>query len=366
MKNIGTNEKTIVFCANQNHAALIRDIINEKKQNANPTFCVRVTANDGELGEDYLRAFQDNEKTIPTILTTSQKLSTGVDARNIRHIVILRPVKSIIEFKQIIGRGTRLYDGKDYFTIHDFFNASHNFYDPEWDGEPELPIVCGPDEPNPPPGPGGGGGGTARPEKIVVRLSTGKELAFQNMTEKMFYSVDGKTMTLAEFIQSLFNTLDMPEFFKNEEELRAIWSVPTTRRKLLHNLENAGFPQKQLEDIQDLIDARSSDLFDVLEYVKYHFTPVMREARAVISRSIMEAELTAKQMEFVDFLVQQYVVAGVDELDDSKLETLLAIKYKTATDGVAILGSVEVARKIFLTFQKHLYKPHSTYAVATN
>ena len=366
MKNIGTNEKTIVFCANQNHAALIRDIINEKKQNSNPTYCVRVTANDGELGEDYLRAFQDNEKTIPTVLTTSQKLSTGVDARNIRHIVILRPVKSIIEFKQIIGRGTRLYDGKDYFTIHDFFNASQNFYDPEWDGEPELPIVCGPDEPNPPPGPGGGGGGTARPEKIVVRLSTGKELAFQNMTEKMFYSVDGKTMTLAEFIQSLFNTLDMPEFFKNEEELRAIWSVPTTRRQLLHNLENAGFPQKQLEDIQDLIDARSSDLFDVLEYVKYHFTPVMREARAVISRSIMEAELTAKQMEFVDFLVQQYVVAGVDELDDSKLETLLAIKYKTATDGVAILGSVDTARHIFLTFQKHLYKPHSTYAVATN
>ncbi len=366
MKNIGSNEKTIVFCANQNHAALIRDIINEKKQNANPTYCVRVTANDGELGEDYLRAFQDNEKTIPTILTTSQKLSTGVDARNIRHIVILRPVKSIIEFKQIIGRGTRLYDGKDYFTIHDFFNASHNFYDPEWDGDPDIPTDIGPIDPPPPPGPGGPGGGPSKPEKIVVRLSNGKELAFQNMTEKMFYSVDGKTMTLAEFIQSLFNTLDMPEFFKNEEELRAIWSVPITRKQLLHNLENAGFPQKQLEDIQDLIDARSSDLFDVLEYVKYHFTPVMREARAVISRSIMETELTAKQMEFVDFLVQQYVVAGVDELDDSKLETLLSIKYKTATDGVAILGSVDIARNIFLTFQKHLYKPHKTYAVAGN
>jgi type I restriction enzyme R subunit len=366
MKNIGTDEKTIVFCANQTHAALIRDIVNEKKQNTNPTYCVRVTANDGELGEDYLRAFQDNEKTIPTILTTSQKLSTGVDARNIRHIVILRPVKSIIEFKQIIGRGTRLYDGKDYFTIHDFFNASHNFYDPEWDGDPDIPVDGGIID-GPPVGPTGpGGGGSLRPEKIVVRLRNGKELAFQNMTEKMFYSVDGKTMTLAEFIQSLFNTLDMPEFFKNEEELRAIWSVPTTRKQLLHNLENAGFPQKQLEDIQDLIDARSSDLFDVLEYVKYHFTPVMREERAVISRGIMETELTAKQMEFVDFLVQQYVVAGVDELDDSKLETLLAIKYKTATEGVAILGSVDIARNIFLSFQKHLYKPHKTYAIAAN
>jgi type I restriction enzyme R subunit len=363
MKNIGTNEKTIVFCANQNHAALIRDIINEKKQNANPTYCVRVTANDGELGEDYLRAFQDNEKTIPTILTTSQKLSTGVDARNIRHIVILRPVKSIIEFKQIIGRGTRLYDGKDYFTIHDFFNASHNFYDPEWDGDPDIPTDIGPIAPPPPPGPGGSGGGPSRPEKIVVRLSNGKELAFQNMTEKMFYSVDGKTLTLAEFIQSLFNTLGMPDFFKDEEELRRIWSVPSTRKQLLHKLENAGFPQKQLEDIQDLIDARSSDLFDVLEYVKYHFVPIMRETRAVISRSILENELNAKQMEFVDFLVQQYVTAGVDELDDAKLETLLAIRYKTATDGVMNLGSVDIARKIFLNFQKHLYKPHSTYSM---
>ena len=186
--------------------------------------------------------------------------------------MILRPVKSIIEFKQIIGRGTRLYDGKDYFTIHDFFNASHNFYDPEWDGDPDIPVDGGIIDRPPvgPTGPGGGGGGTSRPEKIVVRLSTGKELAFQNMTEKMFYSVDGKTMTLAEFIQSLFNTLDMPEFFKNEEELRAIWSVPATRKQLLHNLENAGFPQKQLEDIQDLIDARSSDLFDVIELCLIH------------------------------------------------------------------------------------------------
>jgi type I restriction enzyme R subunit len=84
----------------------------------------------------------------------------------------------------------------------------------------------------------------------------------------------------------------------------------------------------------------------------------------VISRSILEIELTAVQMEFVDFLVQQYVVAGVDELDDSKLETLLAIKYKTAMEGVGILGSVDIARSIFLKFQKHLYKPHSVYSVA--
>ena len=92
------------------------------------------------MGEQHLRIFQDNEKTIPTILTTSQKLSTGVDARNVRNIVLMRPVNSMIEFKQIIGRGTRLFDGKDYFTIYDFVKAYEHFNDPEWDGEPVEPV----------------------------------------------------------------------------------------------------------------------------------------------------------------------------------------------------------------------------------
>jgi hypothetical protein len=112
------------------------------KSYGDPNYCQRVTADDGALGEQHLRAFQDNEKTIPTVLTTSQKLSTGVDARNIRNIVLMRPINSMIEFKQIIGRGTRLYDGKDYFTIYDFVEAHHHFNDPEWDGEPVEPETC--------------------------------------------------------------------------------------------------------------------------------------------------------------------------------------------------------------------------------
>src|SRR5207248_2468568 len=142
MGQINQNEKTLVFCANQAHALVVRDLINQIKTGTDPNYCQRVTANDGELGEQHLRDFQDNEKTIPTILTTSQKLSTGVDARNIRNIVLMRPINSMIEFKQIIGRGTRLYDGKDYFTIYDFVNAHYHFNDPEWDGEPLEPEPC--------------------------------------------------------------------------------------------------------------------------------------------------------------------------------------------------------------------------------
>src|SRR5206468_49115 len=142
MSQINQREKTIVFCANQDHALAVRDLINQFKTSKDPDYCHRVTARDGEIGNQHLRDFQDNEKTIPTILTTSQKLSTGVDARNIRNIVLMRPINSMIEFKQIIGRGTRLYDGKDYFTIYDFVKAYLHFIDPEWDGEPLEPEPC--------------------------------------------------------------------------------------------------------------------------------------------------------------------------------------------------------------------------------
>ena len=365
MAQINPNEKTIIFCATQAHALMIRDIINEKKTNTNTTYCVRVTADEGSIGDQHLRDFQDNEKTIPTILTTSQKLSTGVDARNIRNIVLMRPINSIIEFKQIIGRGTRLYDGKDFFTIHDFVNASHNFYDPEWDGEPVDPdpkpeaggkIIDGPDSGliDPP---------VIKREKVVIKLADGKDREFQHMTSKMFYSVDGTPMSLTEFIQSLFNTLDMPDLFKNEDELRAIWSVPSTRAQLLKQLESAGFPTTELVSIQELIDAQNSDLFDVLEFVKYALKPITRTKRANTSRSIMEEGIEAKQLEFVDFLVSQYIESGVGELDESKLETLLEIKYSDVFNAVQTLGKGDVGkvRKLFLDFQKNLYLPHKEY-----
>ena len=365
LAQINPNEKTIIFCATQAHALMIRDIINEKKTNTNTTYCVRVTADEGSIGDQYLRDFQDNEKTIPTILTTSQKLSTGVDARNIRNIVLMRPINSIIEFKQIIGRGTRLYDGKDFFTIHDFVNASHNFHDPEWDGDPVDPdpkpetgstIIYGPESGpiNPP---------IVKREKVVIKLADGKNREFQHMTSKMFYSVDGKPISLTEFIQTLFNTLEMPELFKNEDELRAIWAVPSTRRELLKQLEAAGFAADELESIQELIDAQNSDLFDVLEFVKYALKPVTRSIRASVSRSIMESGIESKQLEFIDFLVTQYIESGVGELEESKLETLLEIKYSDVFNAVQILGQGDVAkvRKLFLDFQKNLYLPHKEY-----
>jgi type I restriction enzyme R subunit len=357
MSQIDQREKTLVFCATQYHALAVRDLINQMKTSNDPNYCQRVTADDGELGEQHLRDFQDNDKTIPTILTTSQKLSTGVDARNIRNIVLMRPINSMIEFKQIIGRGTRLYDGKDYFTIYDFVNAHHKFNEPDWDGEPvepepreprfPRPEPPEPPEPNPEP--------AERRQKIKVKLADGKDRTIQHMMCTTFWHPDGTPMSARQFMEMLFGKL--PEFFKDEAELRAIWSAPDTRKKPLQALGEKGFGRDQLAEMQKIIDAEKSDLFDVLAHVAYAMSPLTREERATKAKAVISTRLNSKQQTFLDFVLSHYVAVGVDELDQEKLIPLLRLKYHNAiADAVADLGKPEEIGKVFSGFQKFLYQ----------
>ena len=358
MSQIDQREKTLVFCATQDHALAVRDLINQIKTSTDPNYCQRVTANDGELGEQHLRNFQDNEKTIPTILTTSQKLSTGVDARNIRNIVLMRPINSMIEFKQIIGRGTRLYDGKDYFTIYDFVKAHHHFSDPEWDGEPIAAEIAGPKGDTPP------REVKAREpdetyqvkKKIKVRLADGKERSIQHMMVTSFWHPDGTPMSAQQFMEMLFGRL--PEFFKDEAELRALWSAPGTRAKLLQGLADKGFGREQLAEMQKIIDAEKSDLFDVLAHVAYALAPLTREERASGARGGISTQFSSKQKSFLDFVLAHYVSVGVEELDQEKLTPLLRLKYHDSiADAVADLGDPEEIGRVFAGFQKYLYQP---------
>lgn len=358
MQDIDQGQKTIVFCATQEHALAVRDAINQIKTSSDANYCVRVTANDGSEGERFLRTFQDNEKTIPTILTTSQKLSTGVDARNVRNIVLLRPINSMIEFKQIVGRGTRLFDGKDYFTIYDFVKAYEHFSDPEWDGEPEEPVPVtpwppGPDgpDPEPPDGPG--------PEpprgKVRVMLADGKERTIQHMMATSFWSPDGKPISAEEFIRSLYG--QVPELFKDEAELRRIWSDPATRRSLLEGLSERGFDPASLDAVGKMIDAEHSDLFDVLAYVAYNRPPITRSQRVELHRGrIFQHYSDYEAQEFLSFVLDHYIKEGVGVLDDGKLQDLIALKYHSIADAVAELGQPASIRETFVGFQKHLYE----------
>jgi type I restriction enzyme R subunit len=355
MEQINQHEKTLVFCATQAHALMVRDLINGMKTSRDPNYSARVTSDDGKLGEQYLRDFQDNEKNIPTILTTSQKLSTGVDARNIRNIILMRPINSMIEFKQIIGRGTRLYDGKDYFTIYDFVKAHHHFNDAEWDGEPLDPEPQPLPPPLPPVSPPGPRPTPPVPQqKIKVRLADGKARTIQHMMVTTFWHPNGTPMSAQEFIEMLFGKL--PEFFKDEAELRALWSAPDTRAKLLQGLAEKGFGKEQMAEMQKIIDAEKSDLFDVLAHVAYALPPLSREERAAKAKVEISTHFNSKQQVFLDFVLSHYVSVGVEELNQEKLTPLLRLKYNSITDAVDDLGRPEEIGSVFAGFQKYLYQ----------
>lgn len=397
MSQIGKTEKTLVFCYTQAHAAAIRDMINQQKKVNNALYCVRVTANDGETGETYLKDFQDNEKTIPTILTTSQKLSTGVDALNVRNIVLMRPVNSMIEFKQIIGRGTRCFDGKFYFTIYDFVEAYKKFADPAWDGIPVCskcgndPCTCEKKTPPPPypcpecgqtpcvcepiitdpcpvcgktpcvcekqiePCPKCGNLPCTCPKKkmLKITLSDGRTRQIQHIKTNFFWDADGKPISAQDFLEKMFGQL--PEFFNSEEELRQLWADPYTRKVLLGKMADVGYGEEVLKAVQAIISAENSDLYDVLEYIAYAKEPVERTHRAGNAQNHIYVGLNDHQKEFVNFVLAKYIESGVSELSIDNLPELLKFKYGTALDGINTLGNMQITQNTFVGFQKYLY-----------
>ena len=354
LSEININEKTLVFCATQVHAALIRDLINQEVRHPDPDYCVRVTANDGAAGEAFLDRFQINSKTIPTILTTSQKLSTGVDALNIRNIVLMRPINSMIEFKQIIGRGTRTFEGKDYFTVYDFVRAHENFNDPGWDGPPNDPPVVGPGPRTPPsPPPPGQPPEPGEPKQLIeIKLADDHIV---NIAATTFWGPDGKPISAQDFIKRMFG--ELPELFKDEDELRTLWSDPDTRKALLERLAERGYDGIVLMHIKDAINAQDSDIYDVLGHIAYARNMVTRAHRADAGKRKIGFAYDEKIAGFLDFVLGHYVEAGVESLDRSQLPDYLKLKYGTLAEGGAALGGMQQVIDAYIGFQKQLYSP---------
>jgi type I restriction enzyme R subunit len=353
MDLINPYDKTLVFCNDQEHALMVRDFINKYKKVPDPNYCHRVTADEGAIGDQHLADFQDNEKSIPVILTTSQKLSTGVDALNIRNIVLLRTINSMVEFKQIIGRGTRLFEDKEYFTIYDFVKAHHLFSDPEWDGDPVPPEEPG--EPKAPKTPGPEGPPVGRPEKIRIELGEGKVREFNFTMTTTFWGPNGEQLTVEQFLKNLFG--ELPSFYKNEADLRRIWSDPLTRSELLTKLGEQGFSLVDLGKIQELISATESDLYDVLAYISFAAPKKTREKRASGARRQVAIQFSDRTRDFIDFVLDHYVTEGVEELDPLKLPQLLALKYGGIPDALKEIGaSADSVRDAFFDFQKFLYE----------
>ena len=385
---IEPDEKTIVFCATQQHAAIIRDMINQHKSRPDANYCVRVTSDDGKEGENMLKQFQNNDRLRPTILTTSQKLSTGVDARNVRNIVLLRPVNSMVEFKQIIGRGTRLFDNKYYFTIYDFVGAAKNFEDAEWDGDPfcpvcgnypctckkkpkqpcpkcgQTPCVCPKEPPKPCPVCGHlpctcQGQGGKKKDTIVVNLSNGRKLElFTKWEEKVQFG--DELIGVDELVVRLFGAI--PRFFDGAEDLRKKWEHPDTRKVVLDKLEQEGFGEDKLLMIQRVMQKEKCDLLDVLEYLAYSEQPIERAERVRRVKEKYFNDLAEEQSNFFTFILDFYVRNGFKELAMDKLKDFINIKYNSMTDAKRKLDmTAQDLRAQYIALQSALYnKPSDT------
>ena len=188
-----------------------------------------------------------------------------------------------------------------------------------------------------------------------MQLADGKARTIQHMMCTSFWHPDGTPMSAQQFLEMLFGKL--PEFFQDEAELRALWSAPDTRKRLLDGLGEKGFGKVQLAEMQKIIDAEKSDLFDVLAHVAYALAPLTREARARHAKVVISHQFNSKQQAFLDFVLSHYVAVGVDELDQDKLTPLLRLQYHDSiADAVADLGRPDEIGRVFSGFQKYLYE----------
>ena len=273
-----------------------------------------------------------------------------------RNIVLLRPMNSMIEFKQIIGRGTRLFDGKEFFTIYDFVDAYHHFADPEWDGDPEELIEESRKEKvpkEPAELPETREEPVERPRMLKIKLRDGKEREIDSMISTSFWGPDGKPLSVDEFMNSILGS--MPQFCASEEDLRRIWSHPKSRQEFLDKLGEMGYSKDNLETLQRVIDAEDSDLLDVLSYVSFMTPKITRAERIARTRPAILDGMDPQHTDFLQFVLSKYSEKGVEESGEDKLPVLLNLKYHAIADAEKSLGTIAGIRSMFFGFQQKLY-----------
>jgi type I restriction enzyme R subunit len=269
--------KTIVFCVDQEHADEMRRALtnlNADLVREYPDYVCRITADEGDVGRGHLSNFQDVERKTPVILTTSQLLTTGVDAPTVKNVALVRVVNAMTEFKQMIGRGTRVRDdyGKLFFNILDYTgSATRLFADPEFDGEPaeivdenigdgtKEPLTEGPVEP-------------VEPDKDVVVTPVPVDLP-PTERRKFYYDggqveivahlvydldPDGKQLRVVRFTD--YTAEKVRSLYRSAAELRREWADPQQRREIIKKLEERGIGFDELAQAAGEPDADPLDL----------------------------------------------------------------------------------------------------------
>lgn len=361
LQQINKMDKTIVFCVDQDHALRMRDAINKYKTVKDADYCVRVTSNEWEIWKIFLEKFQNNSKDIPTILTSSQMLTTWVDALNVRNIVLDRNIWSIVEYKQIIGRGTRVFDGKDFFTVYDFRWATTKFVDEIWDWLPEEDFekeekekelqkqekfenILPKDEEI-----------KEKNEKIFVKLADNREVKIINIETRYLDPTTGKHLSSEDFIKKILG--ELPKLYQNEHDLRLAWANPETREKFLKNLEYIWLDAEQIENLKKIFEAEKSDIFDILAYISYGNEIKNRTERSKIAKSILEKYKNPKAKDFLQFLLELYEREWIMNFKKDGLSSKIELFNRwLAREIAAEFGWVQELKQAYYDLQKGIYE----------
>jgi type I restriction enzyme, R subunit len=333
-------QKTIVFCVDTEHAARMRQaLVNENADLCRdyPRYVMRITGNDKE-GVEQLDSFVDPETKFPVIVTTSQLLSTGVDVQTCRVIVLDREIGSMTEFKQIVGRGTRIHEDtrKFYFTLIDFRKATNLFADPDFDGEPVQIYEPGADDPMAPPvdepPPGGGDPVTSTPgdegEIIDGGLppwdGTGGDTPYRKtyvdgvsvsiVTERIEY-LDAQGKLVTESLRDFTRKAVLKRFASLDDFLKG-WKKAERKQAIIDELETEGLP---LEALAVEVGA-DLDPFDLICHVAYDQRPLTRRERAdTVRKRDVFTKYGPQARAVLEALLQKYQDEGVTNLDDPRI-----------------------------------------------
>lgn len=371
LKENGPRSKTIVFCVGIEHAARMRELLNNmnpEEAREDPRYVMRIVGEDRE-GRDQLDNFIDVNETYPVIATTSKLLTTGVDCKMCKLIALDANIRSMTEFKQIIGRGSRLRwdDGKRYFTIMDFRNVTRLFADREFDSEPfELveetpcpkcglfPCVCerpaGGESPAPPPPPAPPQPPT--PPKPPVPVVEGPAVAVIDEITR-FYGRDGKLM-----VEGIATYRDgLRREWSTVEQFRAFWNARSHKREIFDLLREKSLP---LEGLRELLGDRVGEIdnFDLICHVAFGCAPLTRAER--IARAKKSAELRnygESAREVLYALLDKYGETGAADLGDTNIFSVdpFRVRFGSVQRIAARFGGREELLKAMSLLQRELY-----------
>lgn len=333
--------KTIVFCSDQYHAALMRDALIEQNNDlmaqSDGHYCVRITSDDGEVGKEYLENFIRPESKYPVIATTSKLLSTGVDTKTLKLIVLDTHINSLTEFMQILGRGTRLYEGKSYFSILDFAGSSErHFNDLSFDKIPRLAKGY-PPEPK------------SIPTKEIKKLEIEGKIAYIMATKVMIVDENGKIRIIS---YEDFTKENLQRLYPNFEDFLKEWNQNLMKENFIEQIEKEGILIQELRGQKEFKD---KDELDILLFLAVGKTPITRKERAKKLNKFLD-KYQGKVREFLEVLIDKYTKHGITDIENPKVFQTKPFEFTNLSKSLNdIFGSIDNYKKTIIKFKEVLY-----------